>query len=221
MPIKKPRKRNDPAESTALIKKCAIALFAAKGYANTSLDEIAAAAKFTKGAIYYYFRNKEKLLLAILDDIEARSVALTAERVLGGDGTTLDRLLRFIMSQARWAAANPNDLAIVMLTSIESANKRGKVSKRITKLYDSLRETVEALLHRARAAGELADDAPVEKFVLAVLALHDGNMLLWYRSGLDPQVGRMVTRAAAQAVVERYSELRRSKNHASSLRATA
>ena len=94
------------------------------------------------------------------------------------------------------------------------------------RVLDIIRDTLDATggLNRdlvKASAALLADDAPVEKFVLAVLALHDGNMLLWYRSGLDPQVGRMVTRAAAQAVVERYSELRRSKNHASSLRVTA
>ncbi|MCB1539370.1 MAG: TetR/AcrR family transcriptional regulator [Rhodoblastus sp.] len=208
MPVRKPRKRNDPSDSKALIKKCALSLFAAKGYASTSLDEIAVAAKFTKGAIYYHFRSKEKLLLSILDDIEKRSVAVTAGRVLNGEGSTIDRLVRFTMSQARWAAANPNDLAIVMLTSIESANKRGNVSRRVAQLYESLRHTLETVLDRAQAAGEIAANAPVEKFVLAVLALHDGNMLLWYRSGLDPQIGRLVTRAALQAVIERLNELR-------------
>lgn len=207
-PARKPRKKNSPEISTEQIKRAAISLFAANGYANTSLDEIAAAAKFTKGAIYYYFRSKEKLLLDILDDIEARSIGTTAQDVLGAGGTTIDLLVRFALLQARWASANPDDLAILMLTSIESANKKGKVNKRVAQLYDRFRQTLEELLERARAAEQIGKDVSGEKFILAVMALHDGNMLLWYRSGLDPEVGRMLTRASIQTVVERFNELR-------------
>lgn len=211
MPVEKIlRKRNDPAVSTALIKEAAIRLFAANGYANASLEEIADAAKFTKGAIYYYFKSKEKLLLEILDDIERRSVTKTAEAVDNCDGSTIDRLVRFSFSQARWAATYPDDLAILMLTSIESVNKKGKISKRVSKIYENVRKTLDGILNRAKAEGEIEYAVSTEKFVLAIMAIHDGNMLLWYRSGLKPEVGRMLTTAATQMILYRYNELRTS-----------
>ena len=46
-------------------------LYATATISLERLEQIAAAAKFTKGAIYYYFKSKERLLLQILDDIEA------------------------------------------------------------------------------------------------------------------------------------------------------
>ena len=207
---KRLRKRNDPAISTALIKEAAIRLFAANGYANASLEEIADAAKFTKGAIYYYFKSKEKLLLEILDDIERRSITKTAEAVDNCDGSTIDRLVRFSFSQARWAVTYPDDLAILMLTSIESANKKGKISKRVSKIYENVRKTLDGILNRAKAEGEIEYAVSTEKFVLAIMAIHDGNMLLWYRSGLKPEVGRMLTTAATQMILYRYNELRAS-----------
>ncbi|WP_370324186.1 TetR/AcrR family transcriptional regulator [Euzebya sp.] len=45
------------------------ALFREKGYHATSLDDIADRIGFTKPAIYYYFKSKEDILFAIVDEI--------------------------------------------------------------------------------------------------------------------------------------------------------
>lgn len=204
----KGRKRNDPAVSIAQIKDAAIKLFARNGYANASLEEIATAAKFTKGAVYYYFKSKERLLLQILDDIERRSIIKTAEAVKSSAGTAADKFVEFNFSQARWAASYPNDLAILMLTSIESANRKGKVTSRIARIYDTVRGVLEEILDEAKAKGEIPKSASTKEFVLAIMSLHDGNMLLWYRSGLEPETGRLLTAAGTKTVLDRYNELR-------------
>jgi AcrR family transcriptional regulator len=40
--------------------------FGRKGYAQTSVDEIAAAARVTKGAVYHHFAGKKALFRAVL-----------------------------------------------------------------------------------------------------------------------------------------------------------
>jgi hypothetical protein len=49
------------------ILSAAMTVFAQKGWQKTSLDEVAAAAGMTKGAIYWHFRNKNDLFFALLD----------------------------------------------------------------------------------------------------------------------------------------------------------
>lgn len=44
-------------------------LFAKKGYAGTTLSDIAEAVGLTRAAVYYYFRNKEALLEAIMSEV--------------------------------------------------------------------------------------------------------------------------------------------------------
>ncbi|MDD3467542.1 MAG: TetR/AcrR family transcriptional regulator [Campylobacterales bacterium] len=44
-------------------------LFRINGYANTSMQDIAEAAGLFKGSIYYYFANKELLLIAAIEKI--------------------------------------------------------------------------------------------------------------------------------------------------------
>ena len=46
----------------------ALQLFSSKGYAATSVRELVEAAGFTKPVLYYYFKNKEGLYLALMGD---------------------------------------------------------------------------------------------------------------------------------------------------------
>jgi len=50
------------------IGKAAARLFARKGYLDTSMDEIATAAKISKGGMYYYFPSKTDVLFFILSN---------------------------------------------------------------------------------------------------------------------------------------------------------
>lgn len=71
------------------VTRAAVELFAAQGYANTSVQQIVEAAGVTKGAMYHYFQSKDDLLFAIyermlalqkahLDEIVARGGAVDA-----------------------------------------------------------------------------------------------------------------------------------------------
>ena len=49
------------------VTRAAVELFAAQGYANTSVQQIVEAAGVTKGAMYHYFESKDDLLFAIYE----------------------------------------------------------------------------------------------------------------------------------------------------------
>lgn len=49
------------------VQSAAVELFAEKGYANTSVQEVVARAGVTKGAMYHYFRSKDDLLFGIYE----------------------------------------------------------------------------------------------------------------------------------------------------------
>jgi TetR/AcrR family transcriptional regulator, cholesterol catabolism regulator len=55
-------------KKAAILGKVAARLFNEKGYMETSLDDITAAAKVSKGAIYHYFSSKSELLFFILNN---------------------------------------------------------------------------------------------------------------------------------------------------------
>lgn len=80
-------RRVENTESTrqALVKS-AVVLFTKKGYAGTSLDEIAKRARVTKGALYHHFNGKQALFEAAFEDVESQVVRrLSAVLFAGGD----------------------------------------------------------------------------------------------------------------------------------------
>lgn len=191
--------RRNGQESAAKIVKAARRLFASKGYANASLDEIAALAGFTKGAVYHFFGSKEALLMSLLRDIEERSISRTASIVSHMKGTAMDKLLRFKRAQAEWAGQNADDLAILIRMSMESANRKSAVREQVRHIYARMEQVLTAIVEEGKANGEFRADLPVQDIVTWLIAVHDGNMLLWHRSGRDKEVGRRLTLASMQA----------------------
>src|ERR1700731_5434233 len=60
--------RGQPEESRAAILKAAVAEFAEHGIAGARTDAIARAAQVNKALLYYYFKDKETLYGAVLDN---------------------------------------------------------------------------------------------------------------------------------------------------------
>jgi AcrR family transcriptional regulator len=81
------------ARTRTQLLRTARELFLRDGYLATSLDKVADAAGFSKGAVYSNFRNKDELCLAVLDELRAERVAEVAG--LLGAPTTEERLRRF------------------------------------------------------------------------------------------------------------------------------
>lgn len=213
------KKKGDREESVAGIRDAAVRLFASRGYANTSLEDVASAAGFTKGAVYYYFKSKENLLLSVLHAIEERSIDKTVAAVQSGDGTVLEKMIEFSTLHGRWAAEAPDDLAILMLVSIETAKAKNRIRKRVLAFYAKMESLLTDLIEQGKTRGELPETFSTDEAVTATIAHHDGNMLLWYRSGCDAQVGRMLAASARRAVEQRFGNLVPAAARATSRRA--
>ena len=61
----------------------AAAAFVERGFVEASLDDIAGAARLTKGALYHHFGGKQDLFRAVFEEVEAEMIAA----VRSGDAT--------------------------------------------------------------------------------------------------------------------------------------
>ena len=61
--------RGQPEESRAAILKAAVREFAQEGVAGARTDAIARSAGVNKALLYYYFKDKESLYGAVLDEV--------------------------------------------------------------------------------------------------------------------------------------------------------
>jgi AcrR family transcriptional regulator len=83
--------RAEHAETTRLeVVSAARRLFAEHGYDAVLLDEIAAAARVTKGAIYHHFENKRDLFRTVYEQL-AGELEARIRRRMGRGGHALER----------------------------------------------------------------------------------------------------------------------------------
>jgi AcrR family transcriptional regulator len=111
------------AQTRARLLHAAAEVYASQGFGGATLDEVAAQAGLTKGAVYDHFGSKENLLLALMEEYLAGQVAAqlmlfdreraSAERPLAGSEDWMARLHespeRFRLFVELWAHAQRDE----------------------------------------------------------------------------------------------------------------
>jgi len=148
--------------------------FAARGYHNTSLDDLAASLKVTKPTLYLYVQNKEAMLFECFRaGLEQIQVSLDeSERATG---PARERLFAFIRS---YAAAIVGDFGWCMLRA-EDQHLGAAMSRRIKLLKAGIDRRMRALIEAGVADGSIREcDPRMTAFALAGALNWMGH---WYR----------------------------------------
>lgn len=80
-------------ETRAKLIAAARKAFAEKGYADTSMDDLTAAAGLTRGALYHNFGDKRGLLAAVVEEIDGELAAAAMAEAERRGGSAWDKLL--------------------------------------------------------------------------------------------------------------------------------
>src|SRR5258708_3329722 len=97
-----PRERRNRYDE---IIQAALRIFAEKGYAATSIQDVADAVGVLKGSLYHYIDSKEDLLFHIFDDAHAEAEKLMAE-VDNLDADPVERLRFYLEASVRRTLGN-------------------------------------------------------------------------------------------------------------------
>ncbi|RZT86705.1 TetR family transcriptional regulator [Pseudonocardia sediminis] len=154
-------------------------IVARKGYAGAGVDEIAAEAGYSVGALYSNFRNKEELLVALVADRANDHVTDTAEVL--ADGADADRMPALNRRLAR--VADSEDLTLLQSELWAYAVRNPDVRDRIAAQLRGPHDAVSALLGEQRARDDERWAAGDDEIATVVLALFGG---LVRQRRLDP-----------------------------------
>lgn len=141
------RKKQERYARRLRIQQAARDIFATKGYAKTSIEQVAQAASLSVGAIYLYFRSKEDLYTSLL---EAPLATLADElgeiAAQSGAGDLPAAWSRMI----EWAHAHAENT--LMLRSISHPDMRKRLSDEVARglgdRLDRIRDTLRAVVTR-------------------------------------------------------------------------
>jgi AcrR family transcriptional regulator len=88
------------------ILEAAVDTFHAKGFAATSVDDIATAAGILKGSLYYYMDSKEDLLWLIVQEVHDDVEAIMRTALARTDLPPLERLAEYLRDQVDYNSRN-------------------------------------------------------------------------------------------------------------------
>jgi TetR/AcrR family transcriptional regulator len=97
--------RGQPEESRAAILHAAAQEFAEHGIAGARTDAIAREARVNKALLYYYFKDKETLYSAVLDNAFS-GLKATVFRVLDSDSSPREKILAYVGAYFDFLASN-------------------------------------------------------------------------------------------------------------------
>jgi len=212
MPPRVPRDEGDAAPSTTLrsqhveatrraVLAAARSSFGRKGYAQTSVDEIAAAARVTKGAVYHHFAGKEALFRAVHAEVEAKAQARTAE-AMDPKLSAIDQIVAGVNAYLDAAL----DEEIRRITLIDGPALLG-LEPDLPADEQTGHEAVRVFLATAIAHGQIVDlDPDLLAHLIGALALQGG--LLIARAD-DPDVTRAALGPALAAMLRGLAPKRR------------
>lgn len=125
------------------ILEAAGTLFAREGYHQTGMERIADEAEVSVGTVYFYFKNKEDLLVKLLDQTgyELRNLLGTAFKNADGTLEGLSRAGKVFFEE--FCPNHPEKIALIFR---ESAGQGELVEARRKKIFDKLISDLEAAL---------------------------------------------------------------------------
>ena len=145
------------ARTRASLIEAATGVFAHRGYHGASLEDVAAEAGLSKGAVYYNFASKEELFLAILDEHVESRLGMIGDLASDGD---FDRTLREGAARIAESLRRDRDWCQLFLEFCAQAAREPAVRRafnaRMKRVREGMRTAIAAAAPSAVPADQLA-----------------------------------------------------------------
>jgi AcrR family transcriptional regulator len=179
-----PRSRLPRAERERQVLQTAHAMFAERGYAAVTMDEVAAEVGVTKPLLYAYFGNKERLYLECMEPAGA-ALEQTVLDAIEGTTTPADALRAGIQAFFAFIDADRSAWRVLFDETLPSS---GDVARRVAAHRERLESLVTAALLAQMPAGRGGRRARDEVAALSAALLGAAEALGrgWLRTGAMP-----------------------------------
>lgn len=166
-------------------------LFRRRGYHLTSLEDIADEIGFTKPAIYYYFKSKEDILFAIVEQIVDDGLG-RAKRIATSPGPVIERLHAVLVAHTETTLQN-------LAANTVFYNERGLLSAERESLVRVKEREYTAVIKKLYREGVTRGELRDIDLVTAVSTLLGAS--IWSYRWFKPE-GRMSVEEVARTIAD-------------------
>ena len=173
----------EPSNLREKILRAASELFAERGYAATSVREIATMAGCTKPALYYYFQGKEALFLETLR-FESDWVAGTMAEVVSVEHPMRDRLIGGMQLFLDQLSKNARGMRLLMRAELWP--DEGQPEYDFQSLRKRLFDMIEMILEDGVKEGTVSADIDMDDAAYALVGIFGERLQQWLRGDALP-----------------------------------
>jgi AcrR family transcriptional regulator len=163
------------------ILEAAETVFSRQGFNDARMDDIVAESGLSKGALYWYYKSKDAIIMALLDRVFLAQMK-TVEDMIDAEGSAEEKLRVF----TRAAVTDIRHFERFMTLGYEFvalATRRKEVREKIKGYYRSYTEILAPIIEQGIAEDEF-DDVDPRKTALTIIGLYEGITLMWF---VDPE----------------------------------
>ena len=144
--------RGKPEESRAAILKAAVGEFAREGIAGARTDAIARSAGVNKALLYYYFKDKEGIYQAVLNEVFS-GVRMAIHNALSQKLGPRERLEAYLRAHFDYIASNPPYPRIVHAEFLRAGRDPSRLQRIAKQYFRPIFVELAALLKEGANAG--------------------------------------------------------------------
>ncbi|HEY5990651.1 MAG TPA: TetR/AcrR family transcriptional regulator [Streptosporangiaceae bacterium] len=174
MPTSRPTRQDKRQANRARILQAARKVFGQRGYHGATIEQIAAEAGLSNGAVYYNFANKEDLFFALLDEWRRELVQDLASALPRPGSAEPGRSFEDELSHVIGTLKRRREWRLLLFEFVTYAARNPKFRDRFAAGRQTFKQALADALAERIAAHHLQPVAPPERLVVLVTALVNG-----------------------------------------------
>jgi AcrR family transcriptional regulator len=191
MHVRTPQIDRRTRSRSALLESAARGL-SRSGYANLNLERVASDAGYTRGALYHQFKDKEDLVVAVLDWVD-ETWRDEVGQLIDDDADPAVTLITLARGHAVYCR---RDVArVAMALRLEFSDPDHPVGRQLERISDSFVKRCTRLIKAGRALGTIPDGPPARTVARAFFGAIEGTVI--ELAGQAPHDELLTARAAA------------------------
>jgi TetR/AcrR family transcriptional regulator len=180
--------RRKPEESRKAILKAAVHEFAREGVAGARTDAIARSARVNKALLYYYFKDKDALYQAVLDQVFS-GVRSAIHNALSQNLPPLQKLAGYICAHFDYIASNPLYPRIVQAEFLRAGRDPSRLERIAKHYFRPVFLELSALLKEGEQSGEFRAVNPIHfipSMISVIVFYFNTAPIMKLMTGADP-----------------------------------
>lgn len=152
-------------------------VFSARGLSGARMDDIVQESGLSKGALYWYYKSKDAVILALMERVLERELRMAKDLVQSSQpaGERLHSLMRTALSDI----AGLGRLMPLAYEFLAMASRRKAVRQAMAEYYERYAELLSQIIQQGIDSGEFADQ-DTDQAALSVIAMLEGLALVWF-----------------------------------------